>query len=144
LQAGQPIILRNPKATRPWQHVLEPLSGYLFLASRLLEEPKRFACSWNFGPNCDCAHPVKEVAGLIAQLWGSGEVRIAPDPKAPVEAGLLHLNCDKAHLELGWRPRWDFERAVKETVTWYKEIAGGRAAREVTTRQIDNYCQNQL
>jgi CDP-glucose 4,6-dehydratase len=144
LQAGQPILLRNPMATRPWQHVLEPLSGYLLLASRLLAGPKRFAGAWNFGPRCDAAHPVKELADGIVRHWGSGEVRAATDPKAPAEAGLLHLNCDKAQLELGWRPRWDFDRAVAETVGWYREISRGRPAREVTSRQIQLYCNTQL
>ena len=144
LQAGQPIVLRNPMATRPWQHVLEPLSGYLLLGSRLLAEPKRFSGAWNFGPRCDCAHPVQEVAERIVRLWGSGEVRTVPDPKALAEAGWLQLNCDKAHLELGWRPRWDFERAVGEAVAWYKEISCGRPAREVTSRQIEQYCHTPL
>jgi CDP-glucose 4,6-dehydratase len=144
LQASQPITLRNPTATRPWQHVLEPLSGYLYLASRLLQEPKRFSGAWNFGPRSDSAHPVKDVADQIVRLWGSGEVRTAIDPKAPAEAGLLHLNCDKAHLELGWRPRWNFDRAVAETVAWYKEIFQGRPPRDITSRQIEHYCDTPL
>lgn len=139
LMAEQPIILRNPQATRPWQHVLEPLGGYLFLASRLLGDPKRFSGSWNFGPKSDSTHTVRELADLVARFWGGGEVRIAGEPDATKEAGLLHLNCDKAHLELRWRPKWDFETCVRETVTWYKGLAHGEAAWELSSRQIDKY-----
>ncbi len=140
LQTGQPVILRNPGATRPWQHVLDPLSGYLYLCARLLQEPKRFSGAWNFGPRTDEAHPVQEVASLIVRNWGNGEIRANVDPHAHHEAGMLQLNCDKANLVLGWHPRWEFERAVAETAAWYKQIHQGRPAREVTSRQIDDYC----
>jgi CDP-glucose 4,6-dehydratase len=143
LEAKQPIVLRNPLATRPWQHVLEPLSGYLFLATRLLAEPKRYSGSWNFGPHSDSAHTVKDLADQIVAHWGSGEVRVERDPNAPAECGLLHLNCDKAHLELGWRARWDFHRAARETALWYKQIKDGVAATEVSGRQIAAYLDTQ-
>jgi CDP-glucose 4,6-dehydratase len=140
LQAGQPITLRNPNATRPWQHVLEPLSGYLYLGARLLTEPKRFSSSWNFGPSSEASPPVKQVADEIVRLWGSGEVRVTPDPNAPKEAGLLHLNCDKAHLQLGWRPRWHFTEAISETVNWYKDFTANKPVLETSRRQIERYC----
>ncbi|MBA4147930.1 MAG: CDP-glucose 4,6-dehydratase [Verrucomicrobia bacterium] len=141
LSAGQPITLRNPQATRPWQHVLDPLAGYIFLAARLLQEPKRFSCSWNFGPGSDASHPVIKVAEQIVRLWGSGNIEVTPDATAPKEAGLLHLNCDKAHLQLGWHPHWTFERAIAETTAWYKDFFENKPAIEISRRQIQQFLQ---
>ena len=135
LSAGRPIEIRNPRATRPWQHVLEPLSGYLQVGLALLEEPKRFSEAWNFGPTSTSFKTVEELARLLVLSWGSGELRINSDPNAPHEAGLLHLNCDKAHMGLGWSPRWDFERTIRETVDWY--LADDKAGESL--RQIHEY-----
>lgn len=141
LAQGEPIRLRNPRSTRPWQHVLEPLGGYLHLAGALWREPAAFGGAWNFGPGDEAMRSVGELAAEVVRAWGGGSVEHAPEAGAPHEAGLLHLNCDKAHHLLGWRPRWDFARAVAETAAWYKAVAGGAPAAEVSRRQIAAYME---
>ncbi len=139
LQDKKSIILRSPESTRPWQHVMEPLSGYLLLAARMCEDSKKYSSAWNFGPRSNEIRTVKELATKIVEQWGSGKIEI--DARAPAfhEAGLLHLNCDKAHQLLGWRPRWDFEQTVKQTVRWYCEILAGTPALTITRRQIHEF-----
>lgn len=139
LRAGEPIVLRNPRATRPWQHVLEPLSGYLHLALALRGEPRRYSGSWNFGPESDAVYDVSALANGIVSEWGSGEIRETPDPNAPHEAGLLHLSIDKARFELGWKPRWNFAATVVRTTEWYRRVHGGESAFDVSSQQIRQY-----
>lgn len=139
LQQHQPVLLRNPASTRPWQHVLEPLSGYIALACKLHGDAKRFSGSWNFGPRADSIRTVQNLAQNIVSCWGSGEVKLIEDHARPHEARLLQLNCDKAIQNLGWTPRWDFEQTIAITVKWYREITDGMPAREITSRQIDQY-----
>ncbi|HEX3031251.1 MAG TPA: CDP-glucose 4,6-dehydratase [Bacillota bacterium] len=141
LQASQPIILRNPDATRPWQHVLEPLSGYMLLAARLFEQPGEYSGSWNFGPEGQAIRSVRDLAGKFVECWGEGSLQICRPAGAPHEAGLLHLNCDKARQLLGWHSRWDFERTVCETAEWYREIGAGTPALEVSGGQIQDYME---
>lgn len=143
LRAGAPIRLRNPGSTRPWQHVLEPLSGYLMIAAKLLEAPARYAGAWNFGPRGESIRTVHDLAEAAVRQWGGGKVEIAQQADAPHEAGLLHLNCDKAHQLLGWHPLWDFERTVAETVRWYREVTAGASALDVSSRQIQDYMESQ-
>jgi len=139
LQNKKPIQLRSPESTRPWQHVLEPLSGYLLLAARLLQDPKRFSGAWNFGPESCDIRTVKTLAEKIIQQWGGGAMEIcAPDTDLH-EARLLHLNCDKTHQLLGWQPRWDFDRTVEETVRWYRDILTGTPATTITRQQIREF-----
>ena len=139
LRDRQPLTLRNPQSTRPWQHVLEPLSGYMRLMLALEEDARRFSGSWNFGPDAHAGYSVAMLASRIIEHWGEGEMRIAPEINAPHEAGLLHLNIDKARFELGWRPRWDFAATAAHTVEWYKRVHGGEPARDVTMEQITRY-----
>lgn len=139
LEAGKPVPVRSPDAVRPWQHVLDPLSGYLCTAARLLQDPKRHSGAWNFGPDTTPARTVENLVGLIIRNWGRGEMQVTRDNSAPHEARTLRLSCDKAHQLLGWWPRWDMERTVEETVSWYREVLGGADAREVSTRQIARY-----
>jgi len=139
LQKQQPITLRNPHATRPWQHVLEPLYGYLLLGTRLHNEPKKYSGSWNFGPDTESIHTVKDVAERVILYWGKGKIKFNHEATAPHEDSLLQLNCDRAHQLLGWYPRWDFDRTVAETVRWYKEVAGGKSALAIIKEQIKNY-----
>jgi CDP-glucose 4,6-dehydratase len=139
LKAGEPIRLRNPGSTRPWQHVLDPLYGYLMLGLRLIEDPKKFSGSWNFGPDAFGAKPVSALASRIVELWGSGRVEIVERDAALYEAGLLHLNVDKAKHAMGWVQRWAFDRAVAETVSWYAALHGGADAATVSRRQIAGY-----
>lgn len=137
-QSGS-IVLRKPHATRPWQHVLEPLSGYLLLASKLYHEPKEFSGAWNFGPCTDSSRSVHDLAREVVSAWGSGTIEVQTSAKDPHEAGLLHLNCDKAELLLKWRPRWGFSRTVRETVAWYQSVSTGKNALDMSTSQIVSY-----
>jgi len=139
LENNQPIELRNPHATRPWQHVLEPLSGYLLLASRMYENPRQYRGSYNFGPDNREIHTVNDVARELISVWGSGEITITKRDSDPPEAGLLHLNCDKAHHYLNWYPRWGFEKTVAQTAQWYKSVKEGENAESVTRQQIIDY-----
>jgi CDP-glucose 4,6-dehydratase len=139
LRQGKPVILRNPKATRPWQHVLEPLSGYLQLGLALHENPRQYSGSWNFGPNPDAVYDVLALARGIVAEWGSGEIREVPSPDAPHEAGLLHLCIDKARFQLAWNPRWNFAETVAHTTAWYRCVDHGESALSVTLEQISQY-----
>ncbi|MEI8233743.1 MAG: CDP-glucose 4,6-dehydratase [Verrucomicrobiota bacterium] len=125
LQCGAPIGVRNPRATRPWQHVLEPLSGYLWLAARLAPLPDNHSplCSgFNFGPGHDANRTVGELVREILQHW-PGTWEDQSDPRAHHEANLLQLSTDKANALLGWSAAWRFADAIRETVTWYRETA---------------------
>jgi len=138
---NKPVRLRNPDATRPWQHVMEPLSGYLILASRLYANPKYYGGSYNFGPDSGEMHTVRDLARKLVGFWGKGSITIAKKGNDPIEAGLLHLNCDKAHHYLGWHPKWDFEKTVEQTVKWYKTVHEGKSARSITQQQIIEYME---
>lgn len=142
LKAGEPLLVRNPTATRPWQHVLEPLSGYLLTVTHLLEDPKRFSGAWNFGPDMGSVRTVGELAEMIVAEWGSGQVVIAPQLNAPHEANLLHLNCDKAHQLMQWKPKWDASRAIAETVGWYRTVHAGGDALTLSSEQILAYMES--
>jgi len=139
LKKGTSILIRNPSSTRPWQHVLEPLSGYLTLATKLLEDPKKFSGSYNFGPKTQSIKTVRELVDQLILEWGHGELQVSTEANAVHEAGLLHLNCDKANQLLGWHPLWDFDRTIVETVKWYKQVLDGRSALSITKQQINSY-----
>ena len=141
LSQSRPVILRRPGATRPWQHVLEPLSGYLMLAEKMFDEPKKYSGSWNFGPRTEASRSVEDLAREVTDAWGEDKtaIQVLSSANDPHEAGLLRLNCDKAELQLNWRPRWGFVRTVRETVGWYKAVMSGRKAQEVTQSQIISY-----
>jgi len=140
LEHGVPIEVRNPPSTRPWQHVLEPLGGYLLLASRMLsasaETAADLAQAWNFGPDIADVWPVSRLADEVVRQWGSGSWTDVSNPRAPHEARLLALNCDKAHQRLGWRPTWSASRAVAETVAWHKARLAGQPMQQMTMTQI--------
>lgn len=139
---GRPIVLRSPAATRPWQHVLEPLGGYLLLAARLAgsSEAQAFAHGWNFGPERANVRPVRDVAEALIAAFGRGELVVEEDPAAPHEAFALALNCDKAHQLLGWHPVWGFAETIARTVEWYARWLGGEAdMRSVSRTQIEDY-----
>ena len=134
------VQLRYPLAVRPWQHVLEPLSGYLMLAQRLcFHDAQDFSEAWNFGPDGGDGATVGEVAQRIGSLWGDGSVTLLEQPNLPHEAGLLHLDSTKAITRLGWRPRWSLDRALEETVAWYKAWHSGEDMRSYTLEQISIY-----
>ncbi len=124
LETNTPVIIRNPEAIRPWQHVLEPLSGYLLLALRMLEDPQKYSGPWNFGPcekNSGC---VRDVADMLISIWGNGEWKPERETGKLHEAGLLRLNIAKSQDILGWNPVMDFREAVKWTAEWYKTYKG--------------------
>lgn len=116
--AGTPLFLRNPEATRPWQHVLEPLSGYLRLGQALLRG-EAVEGPWNFGPAPDATLPVRELVAKMREHWPSVSVRSAPGPH-PHEAAMLMLDCEKAARELHWRPVWDADRSIARSIDWYR------------------------
>jgi CDP-glucose 4,6-dehydratase len=126
LGRGEPIGVRNPAATRPWQHVLEPLGGYLRLAERLSADAS-LADAFNFGPQLEANRSVRELVETALRHW-PGQWLDQSDPQAPHEASLLNLVIDKAHHQLGWAPRWNFSTTVKRTVTWYRRLQEGEAS----------------
>ena len=142
IATNRPIVLRSPDATRPWQHVLEPLGGFLLLAARLAQssDAQAFAQGWNFGPEPANVRPVRDVAAGLIAAFGKGEVVVDEDPAAPHEAFALALDCDKAHRLLGWHPVWGFGETIARTVEWYARwLAGEADLRTVTRGQIEDY-----
>ncbi len=140
-EAGEPVRLRYPDAVRPWQHVLEPLSGYLLLAGALLGDAGAdHAKAWNFGPNALDEWPVGEVARAVARHWGDGAVvEVDTSARHPHEAGLLRLDSTLARAELGWRPRWDLETAIGLAVAWHREWEAGHDMQALTRAHIERY-----
>lgn len=126
LGAGEAIQVRNPGATRPWQHVLEPLGGYLLLAENLYgshgqNDTNPYADAFNFGPQLEANRPVRDLVEEALKHW-PGQWQDLSDPHAPHEAGRLHLQIDKAHHQLGWQPRWPFATTIQRTVDWYRQL----------------------
>lgn len=117
---GKKVSIRNPKATRPWQHVLEPLSGYLHIGQKLLEEKVEFAEAWNFGPSDEGSITVEEVVKNVKKHWDKIDYEINRDPNQLHEANLLKLDCSKAHILLKWKDVWDSQTTFEKTVKWYK------------------------
>lgn len=142
LMARQPILVRNPGSVRPWQHVLECLSGYLWLAATLAREGKqsRFASPFNFGPEPAARQPVRALVEQVLKTW-PGKWVDGSDPSSPHEAKMLSLTIDKAAAFLGWRPVWEFEETIRRTVEWYHErhARSGSDMFEYSGRQIDDY-----
>jgi len=136
LEAGVPVHIRFPNAVRPWQHVLEPLAGYLLLAERLHADGAGFAEAWNFGPADDGARPVQWVVEELVRGWGRGaswDVDSAPQPH---EANCLKLDCSKARARLGWQPRWSLEVALAKVGAWHRALGEGADMRDFTLAQI--------
>jgi CDP-glucose 4,6-dehydratase len=136
-RAGQETSLRYPQAVRPWQHVLEPLGGYLLLAEKSYENPAAFSDAFNFGPSETDLHPVREVADLTCDLLGTKWKN--ESVSQPHEAGLLRLSVDRARERLGWRPRLSFEEAVTRTCDWYSAWRRGEDVRSLTLAQIGEF-----
>jgi len=136
------VRIRSPHAIRPWQHVLEPLSGYLLLAEKLSSEQGRYAEAWNFGPNDADARPVQAIVERLTSQWGEGASWALDGDEHPHEATFLKLDCSKARNRLGWQPRWNLERALDEIVAWYKAAARQEDMRAVTLEQIDQFTQS--
>ena len=139
LENNEEVILRNPISTRPWQHVMEPLSGYLRLAEKLCSDRKKFSQSYNFGPFIDSNRTVEQLVKECIKYW-EGEYSIAKNPNSHHEAKLLHLIIEKAILELNWKPQWDFSTTVKKTILWYKQVLlCGESPLECTLSDLKSY-----
>ena len=132
-------MIRNPRSHRPWQHVLEPLAGYLLLAERLADAPDAVAEAWNFGPSADDARPVGWVVERLAAEWGEGAKWERDRAEQPHEAGLLQVDASKARARLGWAPRLPLDQALSWTVEWYRAFADGADAAAITSEQIERY-----
>lgn len=139
LSRGENITLRNPYAIRPWQHVLEPLSGYLLLGS-LMYKDAEYSSAWNFGPGDESITTVKELAELVIRNWGGGAYKIDPSPH-PHEADFLKLDISKARTQLGWKPIFDIDEAVTRTINWYKNFYKGKDVYRLTVKEIGEYAE---
>jgi CDP-glucose 4,6-dehydratase len=139
LLENKPVLIRSPHAIRPWQHVLEPLSGYLLLGKKLYDEGVRYAEGWNFGPEDEDARSVEWIVKKMCEKWGkSATYQIDKNPQ-PHEASCLKLDCSKVRNYLGWVPRWDLDVALTGIIEWTKQYGSGAGMRSVTLGQINEY-----
>ena len=142
--AKKPLTVRNPLAIRPWQHVLEPLCGYLILCQQLINRPDDFARGWNFGPNSDDAKPVSYLVDCMVNSWGDHASWQLDEQNHPHEANYLKLECSRANTDLKWRPIWGIDYALSKTVSWYRHWNEKKDMYRFTVNQIDEYQQAQL
>ena len=134
---SNPVKVRNPDSTRPWQHVLDPLSGYLLLGQKLLQGLMDFADAWNFGPDLESNIKTVDIIDMMANEWSVITVETSINNNAPHEAGLLMLDNTKAKMQMNWEPVWEIKKTVNKTVNWYKYYIEKDIA--ITLDQIDNY-----
>ncbi len=144
IEAGQPVVIRSPHAIRPWQHVLEPLKGYLLLVEKMWENGPEFSEGWNFGPNDDDAKPVEWIINKMTGQWGDGATWKKDDREHPHEAHYLKLDCSKAKSRLNWHPRWNIEQALEQIIAWHRAYLAGENMREITLAQIRDYENMQM
>lgn len=137
--SGQPVLIRRPTAIRPWQHVLDPLHGYVVLAEKLLAQPARFASSYNFGPSEDDVWPVERIATKLTDMWGNGATWTRDSVPSVHEDHVLRLDASKARVELGWKPRLKIEAALEWTMEWYRAWKQGDDMAEFTETQLGAY-----
>jgi len=138
-EANKTLMIRNPLATRPWQHVLEPLSGYLVLAEALYEKGLAYAAPWNFGPRDEDARSVAEVVNMLIEQWDGAASWEKEGSEQPHEANLLKLDCSKARQKLGWVPRWSLETAIKKIIEWRCFYQQNKNMQDVGLAQINEY-----
>lgn len=138
LENNLPIEIRSPKAVRPWQHVLEPLGGYMLLAMKMWEEPTKYCEGWNFGPRAESITPVWEVATKIVENYGQGELKDISDPSALHEANFLMLDINKAKFRLGWEPKMNIDQCIGLTTDWYKRYKN-MDVYDLCVEQIEQY-----
>lgn len=136
---GNAVNIRNPHAIRPWQHVLEPLSGYLLLAQKLYEEGASYAEGWNFGPNDEDAKPVQWIVEKLTQAWGEGANWVLDGGDHPHEAHYLKLDCSKAKSRLDWHPKWHLDESLNVIVEWQRAYRNGKDMKAMTLNQIQQY-----
>jgi CDP-glucose 4,6-dehydratase len=138
-EKSQPVIIRNPKATRPWQHVLEPLSGYLVLAQHLYEQGGTYAEGWNFGPKDDDCKAVSWILDRMVAKWGNGAQWEVDKEENPHEAGYLKLDCSKAAVKLNWQPNWNLEYTIDSIVHWHQNWLLGNNVQQLCMKEIETY-----
>lgn len=141
---NQTVIIRNPHAIRPWQHVLEPLSGYIAIAQRLYEEGPAFAEGWNFGPREDDAMPVQFIVETMVKIWGDDAAWLLDGNEHPHEAHYLKLDCSKARMRLGWQPRWNLVETLERIVKWHKAWIAGEDMLARSRNEISEYMNTSL
>jgi CDP-glucose 4,6-dehydratase len=139
LLAARPIVIRNPKSIRPWQHVLEPLAGYLTLAEKLYQDGPAYGEAWNFGPADQDNRTVEWIVNYFCLLWGKGATYMVDTQKQPHEAQFLKLDCSKAQIRLEWRPHWSLKKTLDKTVEWLQEYQNKGDIKEVCLQQIGEY-----
>ena len=139
-------LIRNPNAIRPWQHVLEPINGYIFLAEKLWDGGERYTESWNFGPDLKDQKSVSDVAQLLSDLWGKGSGWELYDPsnKSLYESITLRLDCSKTREKLGWKPNWSLIEGLEKTVEWYKAFSSKEDLAELCRNQINTYMKKSI
>jgi CDP-glucose 4,6-dehydratase len=137
--AGEAVTIRYPYAVRPWQHVLEPLSGYLLLAEQLFQQGQSMAVPWNFGPAADGAQPVQWIVEHMVKQWGNGASWAVEDSDQPHEAQILRLDTTRARSRLGWHPRWDLSTTLGRIVAWHQAWLGGADARRLCQNEIIHF-----
>ena len=142
-ESNQPLVIRNPLATRPWQHVLEPLSGYLVLAQALYQDGIAFNGAWNFGPRDEDARSVQAVVDMVIKNWGGAASWQQDTGGNPYEAHLLKLDCSKARQYLHWVPQWNLERAITQVTKWHKAYRQQLNMRDFSLQQINSYYLDQ-
>jgi len=142
-EKSTPVIVRNPKSTRPWQHVLEPLSGYLMLAERLYDTPKDYAEGWNFGPHGDDVKPVDWILDRMVAQWGGGASWELDDASHPHEAGFLKLDISKAKAKLLWKPTWHLNETLERIIRWHQSWINQDDMQAVCVNEIYQYMQDQ-
>jgi CDP-glucose 4,6-dehydratase len=138
-ERGEPVHIRNPNAIRPWQHVLEPLSGYLVLAERLFTEGQVWAESWNFGPRDEDAQPVRWIVEFMVRRWGGSASWVADEDEQPHEANHLKLDISKARSRIGWAPRWSLDKALDRVAQWHQVWLSHNDVHEHCLAQISEY-----
>jgi CDP-glucose 4,6-dehydratase len=142
ISKGEKVRIRSPYAIRPWQHVLEPLTGYLTLASKLFTQGPAYAQGWNFGPDARDAQNVEWITKTICTLWGNGASYEVDTNPQPHEANYLKLDCSKAKTELNWIPKWNIETTLQTIVDWNKAYLRGENMRTFSESQINQYLNN--
>ena len=133
------VVVRNPLSTRPWQHVLEPLSGYLVLAEHLYQYGQEYAEAWNFGPKDEDCKPVNWILDQMVKTWGAGAAWELDQNNNPHEAGFLKLDCSKAKQKLHWEPKWNLQYTLGLIVNWHQDWRAGKNMNEKCLEEIVNY-----
>lgn len=139
LETNHPINIRSPHSIRPWQHVLEPLSGYMLLAQKMWNEPTKYCEGWNFGPRMESVTSVWDVASMIIKNYGYGELNDVSDPQALHEAKLLMLDITKAQIKLGWKPRMNITQCIELVTDWYKKYNTSDDVYALCIEEINKY-----